>query len=212
MQTSAINGLPTYQNSDPFDYGTQMAALVKAVDNRLVARFSTAAARNAAMGAYTAAGGVLTDGQMCTVGGFPQVYRSGSWRGLLPSVYQQPTFFDTTYSGGNEAGVATLAIPDPGFSYYLDCSMTITVSANAGSQVNCFIRLDAPAGVLMSPILNRSGSLPDGEPFTLTASETTYGPITGAHNVIATVWRIRGTGNWYVSATGNMLRAVIRPA
>lgn len=212
MQTSAFNGFPIYQTSDTADYGTQMSALVKAIDGRSVPRFTTATARDQAAGQFTAAGGVLADGMLCMIGGYPQIYRAGSWRGIMPTPYQTTTFWDTTFNGGGEQGVASLAIPDPGFPYFLDCTGTVTIFANSGVLVNAYLRLDALAGTLCSPIVMRDGLLPNGSGQTLTFGETTVGPITGAHNVLCTVKTIGGSGPWAVQSGGNLLRATVRAA
>lgn len=212
MQTSAINGFPIYQASDTADYGTQQSALVKAIDSRSVPRFSTTTAADQAMGTYTAGGGVLADGMMRMIGGYPQIYRAGSWRGVIPGPLQATTFYDTTWNGSGEVGVASLSVPDQGCPYFLDCSGTVTIFANSGVLVNAYIRLDAVAGTLCSPIVMRDGLLPNGSGQTLTFNETTVGPLTGAHTVLVTVRTTSGSGPWAVQAGGNILRAVPRAA
>lgn len=209
MQTSAINTLPIYQNSDPLDYGAQQSAVQKAIDSRVVARFATKAAADSAYSAYTAQGGVLSDGMVRAIGGYLETYRAGGWRGVMPVTRTTLTFFETTYSNGDEVGVATLAIPDLGTPSYVDVSGAVTVSATTGAQVRGVIRLDAIEGTIASRIANRSGQLPNGELIDLTFPPYRIGPISGAHNLIVGIRRVLGTGQWYVPAGGNYLRADI---
>lgn len=213
MQTSAINSYPIYQNSDTADYGTQMAALVKAIDARSVSRYSSTSAADAAMGAFTAGGGVLADGMLRMIGGWPQVYRGGLWRGIVPINNQTTTFFDTTFNGSAETGVAILNVGDPGHPYMLDVSGAVTVYGQSGVTVNVYLRLDAVAGTLCSRVGIRDGLQPSGSAASL--SFPVYRcPIvlTGSHRVLCTVKTTGGSGNWAVTSDGNYLRADQIPA
>lgn len=212
MKTSPLNGLPIYEDADLLRYGTQQQATITALDSRVIGRYTTRAAAEAAAGAFTGQGGVLTDGMVRTVGGYLETWRSGAWRGVMPSTVQTTVFFETTFSNTAEAGVASLAIPDPGVSYFLDCSGAVSISANAGVTVEAHLRIDAAGGTVASPTRYRSGQLPPGELISLEFPAYRVGPYTGAHTLLCTVRRpAAGTGNWAVLAGGNYLRANIVP-
>lgn len=126
---------------------------------------------------------------------------------------QQQTFFDTTFSGTGEAGVAQLAIADPGWAYVLDVSACVQVASTAGVQVTIRVRLDSvPGGAMVSQPGIRSGALPAGEIIMVPLSTFTTGTLTGAHTLICTAQLTVGAGNWNVPATGSILNAIIRPA
>lgn len=215
MQTSVVNGLPIYQNEDVLDVTVQETAKMKALDTRVNYRFDTVAARNQAFTAYTSQGGVMVDGIQGSVAGQPLVYFGGQWHGIRPLAVATVSFFETTINdpgaGGNaETGVATLTISDPGVPYAIEASGAVTISATSGTQVNAKLRLDSTSGSIVSPVLNRSGQFPNGEPVSLTFSPFDTVVLSGSHTLICTVQRVAGGGAWNVSSSGNYLRAGIR--
>jgi hypothetical protein len=212
VKTTPINGMRRFETADAIDMTTQDLARMGDVDSRVVAHFDTKAAADAAYGAFTAQGGVLTNGMARAIGGYLELYRGGGWRGIQPVVVSTPSFFETTYNGAAEVGVATLALPDIGSPYYADVTGTLSVSANTGCQVQAVVRLDAIEATIASAVLTRSGQYPNGELMSLTFSPWRIGPITGTHNLIVALKRILGTGNWFVPAGGNTLRADITAA
>lgn len=211
MKTSPLNGLPIYEDADLLRYGTQQEATIDALDTRVIGQYDTRAAADAALGAFTGQGGVLKQGMTRTIAGYFETYRSGAWRGVMPSTFQTTSFFETTFNGPAEAGVGQLAIPDPLASYHLDCSGAVSISAAAGTNVEAYLRIDAAGGQLVSPIRYRSGQLPAGELISLDFPAFRAGPFTGAHTLLLTVRRTQGTGDWAVLAGGNVLRANIVP-
>lgn len=182
-----------------------------AFDKSCVGHFATRAAADSASGAYTAQGGVLTDGMTRTIAGYPETYRAGAWRGVMPTMTQTPNFFETTFNGSAETGVASLAIADPGVSYLLDVFGSLNLAANAGTSCEAYLRLDSISGPQVPVTRVRSGGLPDGELISLDFPAYRMGPYTGTHTLLCTVKRTAGTGNWAVNSGGNLLRANIIP-
>lgn len=212
MQTSSINQLPIYADADAFAYGTQMSALVKALDPRVPARFASLSAATSAYNAFVAAGGAMTDGMQRSVAGDPQIYANGQWRGQVHRSATQTSFFATTITDGTEVGIASLSIPDPGWPYILDTSFTVLVAATAGVYAKVRCRLDTVGGAVISQDVPRSGAFPAGEVMPLSGSPFPSGTLTGAHTVIATGRMILGSGNWAVGAGDSLVNCMIRPS
>jgi hypothetical protein len=103
--TTPINGLPYPNSSSPNNPPIHFQALNNQLDTRLVPPFSTTTARNSAITSPVT-------GMMCAVAGYPQIYRSGSWR-LVTSVLFSTTTFNTSLVTVSTV-VATISIPDPG--------------------------------------------------------------------------------------------------
>jgi hypothetical protein len=205
VPNTVINGFPYPANSDAPAGPLQVQNLANAIDTRAVPRFSTAAARNAAITSPV-------DGMMATVGGFPTFYRTGQWRGVVTTSATQQTFFNTTISTTTETGVATLTISDPGWPYILDVSGVVVVAATAGCYVNVRVRLDSVSGTVVSPDVNRSGALPAGEALPLPLGVFPTGTLTGSHSLVVTARMTLGSGNWNVPAAGSLLNAMVRPS
>jgi hypothetical protein len=212
VQTTAINQLPIYQDSDPLQYGTQMSAVLKAIDPRLPARFASLSAANAAYAAFVAGGGAMTDGMQRSIAGDPQIYANGQWRGMVHRSASQTTFFNTTIADGSEVGVATLPIGDPGWPFILDTSGTVLVAAQADTFVNVQCRLDSMTGPVISQDVNRTGQFPAGQLMPLPLGAFPSGTLTGSHTVIVTARRTLGAGNWNVPAGGSIVNCAIRPS
>lgn len=207
--TDPITGASIRDQNDFASGGQQIGALLAALRTLVSAKFNTASARDAA---YAAVPGSLTDGTPCTVAGVPQVYRNGQWRGLVSTSVNQLTFFPTTISTDTETGIATVAIPDPGFPYIIDTSFTAVVAAQAGVYVNVRARLDSITGTVISQDVQRSGSLPAGESIPVTSSPFPSGTLTGPRTLVLAGRRTLGSGNWAVPAGGSNLYATIRPS
>jgi hypothetical protein len=205
LATTTINGLPYPTNSDAPTGPAQMQALANAVDTRIVPRFSTISARNAAITAPV-------DGQMCSVNGFPMFYRTGSWRGIVTTSASQSTFFNTTIFDGTETGVATLVVSDPGWPYILDVNAVVMVAATGGAIVNVRVRLDSIAGTIVSQDAVRSAALPSGETIMMPLNTFPTATLTGSHSLIVAVRNTSGSGNWNVPAAGSLLNAMVRPS
>jgi hypothetical protein len=212
VQTSAINQLPIYQDTDALQYGAQMSAVLKAIDPRLPARFADVSSANSAYAAFTAGGGAMTNGKQRSIAGDPQIYANGQWRGIVHRSASQTTFFNTTIADGSEVGVATLSIPDPGWPYILDTSAVVIVAAQASTYVNVQVRLDSVSGAVISQTVNRSGQLPAGEAIPIPLGTWPSGTLTGAHSVVVTAARTLGSGNWNIPASGSIVNCMIRPA
>jgi hypothetical protein len=212
VQTSAINQLSIYQDSDALQYGAQQSATLKQIDARLPARFADLASANSAYNAYTAGGGAMTNGMQRSIAGDPQIYANGQWRGIIARSASQTTFFNTTVYDGTETGVATLSISDPGWPYILDVSACVQVAAQASTYVNVQCRLDSTSGSVVSQSSVRSGQLPAGEVIMVPLSVFPTGTLTGAHSVIVTCTRTLGSGNWNVPAAGSIVNCTIRPS
>jgi hypothetical protein len=124
VPTTPINGLPSPDSSSPNNPPIHFDALNAVLDSRLVARFPSIAARNAAIPSPV-------EGQLCHIAqsGTPLLPprlmafdgTAGIWRGLkaffLPSVpftaWTNPVLDNAVRT------IATLTVPDPGFPYYL---------------------------------------------------------------------------------------------
>ena len=212
MQTSAINQLPIYQDSDSLQYGAQQSAVLKAIDPRLPARFADLSSANSAYSAFVAGGGAMTNGMQRSIAGDPQTYANGQWRGQVTRSASQTTFFNTTIYDGTETGVATLSISDPGWPYILDTSAVVLVAAQASTYVNVQCRLDSVTGAVISQTSNRSGQLPAGEAIPIPLGTFPSATLTGAHTVIVTATRTLGSGNWNVPAGGSIVNCMIRPS
>lgn len=212
MQTSSINQLPIYQDSDALQYGTQQSAIIKALDPRITARFASLSAANSAYSAFVSGGGAMTDGMFRSVAGDPQIYAGGQWRGIRTLTASQITFYATTIWDATETGIAQLSVPDPGWPYILDTSAVVAVAAQAGVQVNVQVRLDSVSGTIISQISTRSGALPAGEIIMVPIGVTPSGTLTGSHTLVVSGVRTAGSGNWAVGSGGSIVNAMIRPS
>lgn len=212
MQTSSINQLPIYQDSDPLQYGAQQSAIMKALDPRISARFASLSAATSAYNAFVAGGGAMTDGMFRTVAGDAQIYANGKWRGIRTLSTSQTTFYATTITDGTETGIAQCSVPDPGWPYILDTSANVAVAAQAGVDVNIQVRLDSISGTIISQISTRSGQLPAGQIIMIPIGVTPSGTLTGTHNLVVSGVRTAGTGNWAVGSGGSIVNAMIRPS
>lgn len=214
MKTSAINGLPEYEDSDALAYGAQMKALVDAIDPRVIARFASLSAANSAYGAFTAAGGVMTTGMMRAVAGDPQIYANNNWRGIVHTTVSQATFFNTTIADSSEVGVATLNVPDPGWPYVLDTSAVVLIATQSGVVANVRVRLDTVSGTIVSQDIASFGA--PGIVVPLPLNTFPSGTLTGAHTLVVTARKTQDTsgggGNWNIPAGGSLLNAFIRPS
>lgn len=191
---------------------TYFANIVNDLSPMTAPPFSTAAARDTAFANWVSTGNFMRDGLLCTVGGILQMYRGGSWRGVAFTSASQTTFFQTTISDSVEYGIATLAIPDPGFPYILDTSAVVAMAAQAGVQVSIRIRLDSVTGTVISQDSVRSGALPAGEVIPIPLGTWPSGTLTGAHSAVVTARRTLGTGNWACSAGGSIVNCMVRPS
>lgn len=214
MKTSAINAIPEYEDTDALQYGAQMKATVDAIDSRVIARFANITAANSAYGAYTSAGGVLLTGMMRAVAGDVQIYANNAWRGIVHTTVSQGTFFNTTITNTTEVGVATLAVPDPGWPYILDVSAVVMIATQSGVLANVRIRLDSVTGTIVSQDIASYGQPGMLVPIPLNSFPT--GTLTGAHSLVVTARKTfdstGGNSNWNVPAGGSLLNAFIRPS
>lgn len=210
--TNPLTGARYPDSASGTDLATYYANVVNDLSPMTAPPFGTAAARDAAFGAWAGQGNSMRDGLLCTVAGILQMYRNGAWRGVASTSASQTTFFNTTISDSVEYGVATLAIPDPGFPYILDTTACVLVAATAGVQVNIRIRLDSVTGIVISQDVPRSGQLPAGEVIPIPLGTWPSGTLTGAHSIVVTARRVLGSGNWNIPSGGSIANCLIRPS
>lgn len=212
QHTHPITGARYPDSASAVTLDTYYANIVNDLSPMVSTDFATNAARDTAFGNWVSAGNSMRNGLQCTVSGVPQQYRNGSWRGLVPTTATVTTFFATTFSNTTETGIATLAIPDPGWPYILKTSGVIAIAATAGVQANVRARLDSVTGTVISQDVPRSGQFPAGEIMGVPLGACPSGTLTGAHSVVVTARMISGSGNWAVAAGGSLFNCDIFPS
>lgn len=180
--TTPINGLPSPVKESPNNPPIHIRALADAVDGRLNARFASVATRNSAIPAPV-------EGMVCSVAGYPQIYRAGAWHGLQSYIYTADPFTANTsfVTVGNI--MRTINLPDPGgVPYRVLVDAKLQALASPGSDWNFTARIDSLTGELIRPV----GGL---QATTFTEVEIiggVSGVLTGAHSLVLCSQRIAG--------------------
>lgn len=127
MATTTVQPLPYPLPGDPADGPAQIKALAEAVENRVVMRFPSLAARDAALPS-----GTLVDGMVCHVAADSSVYiRSGGAWALMWHDWRPYT---ATLSGA--AGTVVARYARTGATVTLRIVMTLTAAPTASLQVS----------------------------------------------------------------------------
>lgn len=205
--TTPINALPYPNSSSPNNPPIHFQALNNQLDTRLVPRFATATARNSAITSPV-------EGMVCVVAGYPQVYRSGAWRGIQSQLISTTTV-DTGLKTGN-ATLMTLSIPDPQCAYKIQCSAQIIFGVvGPGVTAGGRIRVNGTDLIVGNDAINASGSNMNNLLTTIPAGTT--GTMTGAATVSVFVSMTGPAGYGYqATASGglglyNILSALVVP-
>jgi hypothetical protein len=208
--TTPINALPYPNSSSPNNPPIHFSALATQLDTRLVPQFSTTTARNSAITSPV-------NGMMCAVAGYPQIYRSGSWR-LVTSVLFSTTTFNTSLVTVSTV-VATISIPDPGgVPYKIKASASVDLDIlGAGVHARAVVRVNGtainPAGV--GAFNDTAGTITDQ--LTYLPTPALSGQLTGACTVDLLISKESGAaGNGFQVSSGagaqfNMLWAEVIP-
>lgn len=171
-------------------------AVLDLEDNTIPA-FTTTAARDTAYTNWTAAGNAMRDGLTCSVGGYAQIYRSGSWHGVGSVMYSTTTVDTTLYTASHT--VMTQSVPDPTFSYRLAISAAVllsqvgaTVGVRAQVQVN---------GALVNPqgsrYFNSAGTTDSSGILMTLGSQCVTGVLAGASTVTLFILKDGPAGNGF---------------
>lgn len=204
MPTTAINALPSPDGNAPNFPPTHFDALNAVLDRKIVASFASVTARNTAITAPT-------ENMVCSVAGFVQVYRAGSWRGVAAQTYSTTTVDTTQYTSSH--AVMSIAIPDPGYPYKIVGQASLGIQVAPAVTVALRVRIngtDMP-GVGDDFTNNGGASVLTGIRTSLCAS----GSITGASTVEALVWKSGGAGGFFASTAiplYTQLTAIVSPA
>lgn len=201
-QNTTLNALPYSEQSDPLtNYGARKKSEWAALDARIPGRFSSTAIRNATYASWTAQGGVMVDGMMCTVAGRPMYWLGGGWRGIVP---EAPVFVAATRqlplarNDGVEDSFVEATVPDPGYPYrvwgevhartYANCQLSVRLRGGNGA-------LD-PALPDIGDVHNHyvNNGLDVGTPRRATQA------LTGPSRLIGYALRVGGTGDWSVTS------------
>jgi hypothetical protein len=195
--TTPINGLPYPNSSSPNNPPIHFQALNNQLDTRLVPQFSTTTARNSAITSPV-------NGMMCAVAGYPQIYRSGSWRLVTSVAYGTTSMATPTYTVSQV--VATLNIADPGgVPYKIKASASVDLDIlGAGVHARAVVRVNGtainPAGV--GAFNDTAGTITDQ--LTYLPTPALSGQLTGACTVDLLISKESGAaGNGFrVASTG----------
>lgn len=140
QHTNALTGARYPDNSSATDLATYYSWAVNDLSPMTIPYFSTKAARDTAFTNWVNAGNSMRDGLHCNVGGYDQVYRGGSWRGV-GSVPHNTTAVDGSFHD-TSAVVMTLSIADPGFAYQLQAAGSVLVNMSAGTTLFAQIQVN----------------------------------------------------------------------
>lgn len=208
--TTPINALPYPNSSSPNNPPIHFSALATQLDTRLIPQFSTTTARNSAITSPV-------QNMMCAVAGYPQIYRSSSWR-LVTSVLYSTTTFNTSLVTVSTV-VATLSIPDPGgVPYKIKAAGSADLAVvGAGVHARAVIRVNGtaivPSGT--AAINDTAGDMSDQLVYTQIPAVS--GQLTGASTVDLLISKEAGVaGNGFrvsstLGAQFNMLWAEVVP-
>lgn len=193
--TTPINGLPTPDDNSPNDPPIHFGALNTVLDTRLVPQFASVATRNSAIPSPVT-------GMVCCVNGYPQVYRSGAWRGISPLIFEgAKKTVDTAYTA--DSAITSVTIPDPGYSYRIDVSGALWGFCSAGSTWNLQYRLD---NAVTGTLIPTPTAIP---PSSTNTSSQVIGPrgisqpLTGSHILYWSFQKITGPTGSGAQVTGD---------
>ncbi|MFC5053640.1 hypothetical protein [Saccharothrix xinjiangensis] len=150
---------------------------------------------------YRSAAGVLrTDNNLVV----------GTTRVTAPQRLRTTSF--TTASGTTATAhtIATLSIPDPGYSYVVQLSGAAEIQSVAGTQTQVSIRLTSSAGSLVCAAGGSDGAY--RHCVTPTAVWPKSGSLTGASTFVLVQDRMYGTGAMTTTAVLALFEALVIPA
>ena len=203
VQSTPLNSFPVFQNSDPVDYGSQMAAVLRDVDSKASPIFPTAAARDIAYSQWVGAGNAMIDGLVCQVGGRLMIYRGGKWRGTTP---EDPVYGPATRqlplrrTDSVEDSIYQGTVADPGYPYRIFAEATARTYADG---CECDLRIRAGNGAedsklpVITHVANPSNNTTGLD---LVTPRRWTGVLEGAARVILYAVRIGNSGSWEVTS------------
>jgi hypothetical protein len=130
-----------------------------------------------------------------------------------PPLRYRTTSFTTT--GGTTAAtfqISTLAIPDPGFPYFINVSAAIEIQAASNTQPKLVVRQGTATGTIAAEVMGVDGQYRHAvTPFGFVPKT---GSLTGATTLYMMLERAYGTGNMQAitSTIGAMFEAHVHPA
>lgn len=179
--TTNINGIPYPENTDTTNYPTAFDNLADQIDTRLVARFASAAARDAAITSPIA-------GQMCFIqkssGAYDlQIYRAGAWADMIwPTLVlkttDEPRTNTTTLSPSDEL----LFFAQANSTYIIECRLMFRNSATDAA--------DAKFGVYGPAGATAPGAVSLITPTLETSSINTQGTWQASINLLGGSWSV----------------------
>lgn len=202
MHTDPLTLARYPDSTDSPDVSGFIQQAVNDLSDHIGGNFTSTSARDAAYVNWVAQGNTMANGLQCRVAGFPQVYRSGAWRGVSSQLVSTITV-DTTLQTGN-ATLMTLTVPDPQCPYKLQCSAQIIFGVvGPGVTAGGRIRVNGTDLIVGNDAVNSTGSNVNN--LLTTIPPGTTGTLTGASTVTVFISKTGTAGNGYQATTAGGL-------
>jgi hypothetical protein len=192
-----LSGARYPDSTDTPDVSAYIQNAVNDLSDHVGGNFTTTAARDSAFSTWVAQGNTMANGLQCRVAGYPQVYRSGAWHGMVTIPLTTTTADATLYT--TTQNVMTLSVPDPMCPYRLRVSGSVLLAQlGAGVTVRLEIRVGGSAiNPLGANVANAGGSTLT-DMLAVTAATGYSNQLSGAQTVTLTVVKLGGAaGNGY---------------